>query len=176
MSKTHKNINDVDINNWTLLHYICRFGTIQQFKKIIIMDGIDIEAKTRNNYRAIHFACSGKTNMYNHDQFEAIYTLIRMNVMLEVEMNESLPLWDVIQRKKPIHFICSQTYMYSDIQYEAIKLLIANGVNYKCMDDFRWRPTDYIRSERNNMDDEKLKLYFMYDLHMNYVSHMRYET
>jgi hypothetical protein len=135
-----------DRNKWMLLHYICHFGKFNQLQKILKLPNINLEAKTNDGWRPIHFICSESNNLKDEQQLDAIKLLIEYGVDLEAETN---------YKSKPIHLICSDsTNLRDQNQLAAITLLIESNVNLEVTDRQNWKPVHYVCSNHTNMKNE----------------------
>ena len=86
--------------------------------KYLIDNMLNLEAKTTNKWRPIHYACQ-------HRSAEMVKLLIDKNVNLEAEDTD---------KKRPIHFACRHR------SAEMVKLLISENVNLEAETIGRLRP------------------------------------
>ncbi len=111
------------IDNWTIAHYICRFGSIELIKYIINLSGknkkyIPIDVNNDNGTSATHYIFGNNNILNSNDQLKIIeYIINQPEIDLEI---------DDIKLGKPIHLLCgSETNMESSDHLKAIKMMIS---------------------------------------------------
>lgn len=142
----HHPIDYVGGCKYMLIHYICRFGTLESIKKIVNRPDIDLEAANFNGTRPIHFLFSAFTNVHDAHQLEAIKLLVEKGVNLE-SINKF--------GEYSLLLLCSNDNNLSDeFQYEAIKFLIEKNVNLNVKSNENSYPIHQICKEKTQLSEE----------------------
>lgn len=155
----------------TLIHYACRYGSIN-FIKLLIDKNFDLEESDFNGMRPIHYACytnnidlvnllinkvnlesvtvNGDTPLHiacKNKNYDIVKLLIKKNVNLESKN---------IHGRRPIHNACIKPKMkivkliidgYYDKYHEIKKT--RSFVNLNCLDEFGKLPIDYTKNNKN---------------------------
>ncbi len=109
----HHNIDYKGYHEWQLIHFICRFGSLDMLKRIIDR-GANCEAMTTQKWKPIHYICSRTTLLNSKDQYEAIKLLTMNGVDVECKTDGNFTslamLCDINENN------LTKEYMFSAIQ------------------------------------------------------------
>lgn len=137
----------VSENNWQMIHYICKFSTIDIVTKYVNNpdNAVHLELETTAKSKPIHMIC-GKTNLKNNDKLQVIKLFLDKGVSVNEENEAGF---------YPIHIICSnKTNLTNEFQLDGIKLLLDSNVDLEVESSMKWRPIHYICSNKTNLNDE----------------------
>lgn len=113
-------------DNWTIAHYICRFGSIELIKCMIDLSGknkkyIPIDINNNRGKSAIHYIFGNSNVLNSNDQLKMIEYVINVLPEIDLEIDETV-------HGKPIHLLCgTETNMESGDHLKAIKMMISSG-------------------------------------------------
>lgn len=121
---------------WTIIHYVCRFGTIDLIRRLITNYKFDLNICNMQGIYPIHIISSKSNLLKSSDQVVAIKMFIDKKIDLNVKNDHGI---------YPIHLLSGlENNLDSHDQHVILTLLIEQKVKFDVGGDKRYTPLNFL--------------------------------
>jgi hypothetical protein len=137
-------------DNWTIGHYVCRFGSIGLIQHMMEQSKkhkqyVPIDINNDKGMSVIHFIFGSGNMLDSSDQLKMIEYMIEQSIDLEIDGKYG----------RPFHLVCGKTNLNSSDQLKAITIM-AHRVDLEAMMRDGRRPIHLICDKSNSLNSSDL--------------------
>jgi ankyrin repeat protein len=142
------------VNQWTILHYLFRFGSIDLIDDALDRNMYDLNAETDDGWQLIHFISSNLNiigSVFGSGS-RTCFRIFKFLVECGVDLENTIESEDMFNGWKLIHFVTSDMNNFSESgdQLNALKLLLDHGIDMNAVTNKGVTALNYICSDMNH--------------------------